>query len=75
VTVTNDQLVQLLAELDRRLAAVAAHGQKAFEQAEKTLAQVNALREEVARMRKAVIASTDTQEFTPALPPRKPGRK
>ena len=72
---TNDKLAQLLADLDKRLAVVAAQAQKAVDQAGKALAQVNELRDDVARMRKAVISSTDTQEYAPAVPAKKPGRK
>jgi hypothetical protein len=73
--VTNDKLAQLLTDLDKRLAVVAVQAQKAVDQASKALAQVNELRDDVARMRKAIISNTDTQEYIPAASARKPGRK
>ena len=72
---TNDKLAQLLGDIDKRLAAVAAQAERAVEQAQKALAQVNGLREDVDRIRKAVIGSTDTQEYVPAMPVKKSGRK
>jgi hypothetical protein len=73
--VTNDKLAQLLGDLDRRLAAIAAQAEKAAEQVQKALVQVNGLREDVDRIRKAVISNTETAEYSPAKVVKKPGRK
>jgi hypothetical protein len=68
-TMTNDELTQLLGDFEKRLTAIAAQAAKASEQAQKTLALTKALREEVARVRKTVISTTETEEHIP-LPPR-----
>jgi hypothetical protein len=73
--VTNDKLAQLLGDIDKRLAGLAAQAEKAVDEAQKALAQVNGLREDVDRIRKAVISNTDTQEYVPAMPVKKTGRK
>ncbi len=72
---TNDELTRFLADLEKKLEVVGAQAHKASEQARKAVALLNAVREEVSRVQRHVISTTETVEYEAAPPPRKQPRK
>jgi hypothetical protein len=72
---TNEELTQLLADFEKKLAFVAAQARVATQQSRKAEALVKALREEVSRLKRKVIASTETQEFEVPDASKKPQKK
>lgn len=72
---TNEELTRLLGDLEKKLEAVAVQAHKANNQARKAEALLNGVREEVARLKRKVISSTETQEFEISVPAKEPPRK
>ncbi len=70
---TTDEVLKLLARLDRRLGTVEDQARETREQAQHTLDRLERLRHDLDRIRRDMTASADTSDSLPIVKDKPPG--